>query len=219
MPDERYLRFASLAQDATRKMILLCDSLLAEDEVTAPVQPRKCDVGQTIRAVMEFFGPMAEGQGVSLNVDIAEGLPSINAEPDTLSSALNNLMYSIQFTPKGGRVSVLAREDESEKVAVLIICDTGVGIDPEQLATVMQAEDMRVSSTVGVHGDKGSGSSVCLLVRHCSDDGRAIGNPFETGTWDDGNRQASNLRRRRAASRTLTSKETMWLRISAESVR
>ena len=74
-------------------------------------------------------------------------------------------MNAIKFTPRGGRVTVSARTELAENVAVLVISDTGVGMDPEDIVRVMAPGWAGLRTTPGVHGDPGSGMGLAAARR------------------------------------------------------
>lgn len=162
---ERYQEYAALAHDATNRMMQLCNRLVV-DEVANTELPA-VPVAQTLSSVVRLFEPMASERGVSLNLDIAEDLPALCVDPEHLTSAMNNLIANaIKFTPSGGRVTVSARSEPSENVAIFVVSDTGVGMDPMDLAHAMDPVAPRERPTTGVHGDTGNGLGLALVRKN-----------------------------------------------------
>ena len=162
--DAKYREYAALAHEATERMLTLCDRL-----VVAPTtfqEPNPGAVTDTLADVVELYRPMAETRGVSLELDISDDLPDVSVDTEAFSVVMNNLITNaIKFTPEGGRVSVLARCELVENVAVFIISDTGIGMDAEELSRQMRPTAAAVGETVGVHGDLGSGLGLTLVNR------------------------------------------------------
>jgi len=164
LPGDKYVEYASLAHGASVRMLELCDRLLLEDPAARSVETSP--VGQVLSNIVRLFGPMAEERGVALALDLPDSLPEIRVQSEALTSAVNNLVVNaIKFTPRGGRVTVSARTEEAENVAVLVISDTGVGMEPEDLARNMSPGWSGVQSTIGVHGDQGSGMGLAVVRR------------------------------------------------------
>lgn len=162
----RYQEYAALAHDATTKMIGLCDKLvqtpLARSEATA------VPVGALLEDLAAMYGPMAEARGLSLEVDIQPDLPDLSVDTAALGTVLNNLLTNaIKFTPRGGRVSLIARREPLENVAMFVVSDNGIGMDPAVLAAQMEPIDPhdRSATTVGPHGDTGSGLGLIIARR------------------------------------------------------
>lgn len=164
LPGDKYPEYAELVHGATLRMLQLCDRLLLEDPVARSVATSP--VGRVLTNIVGLFGPMAEERGVELVLDLPESLPDLRVETEALTSAVNNLVVNaIKFTPRGGRVTVAARTEPSEQVAVLVISDTGIGMSPEEIARVMAPGWVGVASTLGVHGDTGSGMGLAVVRR------------------------------------------------------
>lgn len=164
LPGDKYAEYAELAHGAAVRMLRLCDRLLLEDPVARSVATSP--VGEVLSDIVNLFGPMAAERGVTLTLDLPASLPAIPVEAEALTSAVNNLVVNaIKFTPRGGRVTVAARTEPMENVAVLVISDTGVGMGPEEIARSMAPGWAAVPSTVGVHGDAGSGMGLAVVRR------------------------------------------------------
>lgn len=164
LPGDKYIEYAELAHGATLRMLQLCDRLLLEDPGARSVATSP--VGRILTDIVNLFGPMAEERGVSLVLDLPDVLPEFRVETEALTSAVNNLVVNaIKFTPRGGQVTVAARTEPSENVAVLVISDTGVGMDPEEVARAMAPGWTAVTSMVGVHGDAGNGMGLSVVRR------------------------------------------------------
>lgn len=162
--DERYKEFAGLAHTATRRMLALCDHLLASSfGQTAKKQP----VGALLSDLVKLFGPMAEERGVKLSLELPDDLPEAQVDPEPFTSAVNNLVSNaIKFTPKGGKVTVMGRKEPMENVAILVISDTGFGMEPETVARqVRDGGEKGAANTVGLHGDFGSGMGLEIARR------------------------------------------------------
>ncbi len=164
LPGDKYAGYAELAHAATLRMVSLCDRLLLDDPAARPTAtaPMRRILEQTVG----LFEAMAADRGVSLVTDVPDNLPAIQVDTEALTSAVNNLVVNaIKFTPRGGRVTVAVRTEPLENMAVLVISDSGIGMDPEELARSMAPGWDRVDSKVGVHGDAGSGMGLAMVRR------------------------------------------------------
>lgn len=172
LPNDRYRRYADLAHQATIRMLALCEQMLgahSEEEPgsTSDLASVKQPIGESIRKVVELFEPMAEEREIELNVQFSDvTLEKVQINAELITSTLNNLLANaIKFTPRGGRVSVVAKSDGSSDVIVLVVSDTGVGMDPEQIAQIMGIDTFRPRKTTGIHGDQGSGLGLFMVRR------------------------------------------------------
>lgn len=95
------------------------------------------DCGQLAREAAARYEPRAREAGVSLRVELPEGLPAINADEGRVARVLSNLLdNALKFTPRGGEV-VLEVEPASGEVRVSV-ADNGPGIAPEDLPRVWE---------------------------------------------------------------------------------
>ena len=105
------------------------DTMRTEDVEVAAL------VGDTVR----LFSQQARAAGVSLESHVDDSFPILRIDGDKLRQVLNNLIANaIKFTPSGGRVSVVAKVDPMDGAVILVVSDTGVGIDPRDLTLVMK---------------------------------------------------------------------------------
>jgi signal transduction histidine kinase len=98
------------------------------------VSPSEFHIAAVVAQVTALNEPLVAKKGLSLNVDVAQGVPSLLADREQVTHVLNNLFgNAISFTPSGGRVWVAVTstsEDDTTHVQVEV-GDTGIGIAPE----------------------------------------------------------------------------------------
>lgn len=165
LPTSQYVDYADLAHQATQRMLQLCERLVVEDPGDAAADV--AEVGSVIVETVRLFEPMAADRGVTLSVSLCDELPKLEIGREPLASALNNLIANaIKFTPKGGSVTVATRSEPTERMAVFVVSDTGIGMDPEELAARMEPDGGGFPSTTGVHGDAGTGLGLSLVKRN-----------------------------------------------------
>jgi len=74
-------------------------------------------------------------KGVNLELDIPDDLPKVSVDPDRIGQVLINLIgNSLQYTPSGGVVTVMAEEKQDQ--ILITISDTGIGISPQNLSNI-----------------------------------------------------------------------------------
>ena len=94
------------------------------------------DVGEAVNRCVAMMSSMASRANIELAVDVQQGLPEINADPGRLHQALVNLVHNaIKFTQPGGRVTVSASSMDGS--IMLGVIDTGIGIPPDDLETLL----------------------------------------------------------------------------------
>jgi two-component system OmpR family sensor kinase len=124
--------------DETRLLSRLVDDLrelALADAGQLRLNLRPTDIATVLQTTAESFSVAAETQDVSLNVELADALPVVEADPDRLAQVLRNLLVNaVRHTPAGGAVTVSAStRGNAVEVAV---SDTGEGIAPEDVRHV-----------------------------------------------------------------------------------
>jgi signal transduction histidine kinase len=109
------------------------------------------DVGDVARAAIEAVRPQAEARGLQLSLDTPSGLV-VEADAHRVAQVLRNLLNNaMDFTPKGGQITITARREGAFVRAE--VRDTGPGIAPEHLPFVFErfyrADKSRVRTTGG----------------------------------------------------------------------
>jgi two-component system sensor histidine kinase BaeS len=94
------------------------------------------DLARLLNEVAAGHRAAADEAGVSLTVEAASDLPTLELDPARLRQVVSNLIANaLRFTPRGGRVILGAVPTEDGGASVLVR-DTGTGIPPEALEHV-----------------------------------------------------------------------------------
>src|SRR5579859_5121752 len=89
--------------------------------------------GQIIMEVQKLAEPLIAEFQHTVTWDIPQGLPILNADSKQLSKVLFNLVKNaIQYTPKGGAITVHAERREGN-VLYVSVTDTGIGMKPQEI--------------------------------------------------------------------------------------
>lgn len=81
--------------------------------------------------------PVAEAKGVSLRVQLPNYSIPVTGDRSALTQALENLLdNALNYTPKGGEVTLKAKIHEGQ--AVVEVEDTGIGIEPEDQLRIFE---------------------------------------------------------------------------------
>jgi two-component system OmpR family sensor kinase/two-component system sensor histidine kinase BaeS len=124
--------------DETRLMSRLVDDLreLAQAEAgQLGLNLRTTDLAALLDGAIASFEPAAESKQIDLSLEVADALPTIEADPDRLAQVLRNLLTNaLRHTPPSGQITVAAGI-VSEHIQVSV-ADSGHGIAPQHLAHV-----------------------------------------------------------------------------------
>src|SRR5204863_4700156 len=77
---------------------------------------------------------------------------------------LNLIINARQAMPRGGRLTIDVRENPKSNMAEIAICDSGVGIPPEQLRLIFEPFYTTKTPDEHGHGGSGLGLSVCRQI-------------------------------------------------------
>lgn len=133
-------RFLGIINKEAQRLQQLIEDLLALSKLEnnpRGIRAGRAQLMSVLDGVLATVNPLAREKGVSLEVEIPEGLPLLAIGENYLSQVLLNLIDNgIKYTPAGGRVTVRARlEDKGLRVEVE---DTGIGIPAESLPRVFE---------------------------------------------------------------------------------
>lgn len=102
-----------------------------------PLQRRPLALAPWLRERAALWAEMARERALHWKEEIPPDLPAIQADPERLAQALENLVdNALKFTPAGGWVSLHAEVRDQE--VWIRIRDTGPGIPPEDLPRLFE---------------------------------------------------------------------------------
>jgi signal transduction histidine kinase len=131
----RYLPYAGYVLEAGRHLLKIINDVLDLSKIEAgrmTYEPALIDIAELARSTLRLMQGDAEAVQVTLDSDIAAGLPIVETDPDKLRQVLLNLLgNAVKFTPPGGRITLtIAAEPDHLQIA---IADTGIGMRPQDI--------------------------------------------------------------------------------------
>ena len=101
---------------------------LAEEEV---------DLDYAARSVANLVRETAAKRRLGIVVSVPPGIPRLRSDQRVVRQMLLNLLSnSLKFTPSGGTVSLIVRENAGE--IALVVEDTGIGIEEHNFAKILE---------------------------------------------------------------------------------
>jgi signal transduction histidine kinase len=86
---------------------------------------------------VEPFRSAARDQGVSLDVEVLDDLPEVEADPTRINHVFANLLSNaLKYTPPGGKITLSAKTDEEG--VQFSVSDTGRGIPSKYLPKIFE---------------------------------------------------------------------------------
>jgi signal transduction histidine kinase len=94
-----------------------------------------------------------------------QGRPHAAVTRGQIEQILINLVINArQAMPRGGRMTIEVRDNPRTQMAEISVCDTGVGIPPEQLRFIFEPFYTTKEPDNEGHGGSGLGLSVCRQI-------------------------------------------------------
>lgn len=142
MDNETVKEFITIINEESDRLTRLVTDVLDLAKIEAQRMEwsdSEVDVADVIRAVIANTQSLAMQAAVSVGIEVDADLPSVFVDRDRLTQVITNLISnSIKFTPPNGSIRIIGQGAESGgSSSVLIrIVDSGIGIGPDQIATV-----------------------------------------------------------------------------------
>lgn len=167
----RYRDYARHVQNSGRHLLDLINDVLDMSKLEAgryTLDESWMEPGEAIETCRALAAVPADAGGVTLAVECPSDLPNLLADERALRQVLLNLLSNaVKFTPRGGRVTVSAVQEEDGRIAITVR-DTGIGIAADALARILEPFQQADSSISGRFGGTGLGLSICrdLMALH-----------------------------------------------------
>jgi signal transduction histidine kinase len=129
------------------------------------LEPRPVDLTEMIAAAVDTLHPAADEKNLRIDVDIDAASGVVLGDPGRLQQVVSNLLANaIKFTPEGGSVRV-GLQDGVDSLMV-VVSDTGQGIDPAFLPHVFDRFRQEDGTRTRRHGGLGLGLSIVRDLVH-----------------------------------------------------
>jgi CheY-like chemotaxis protein len=127
------------------------------------LEERMMDLRSMVEAAVDAVRPSVEAKRLRLQLIIEPWVGPFIGDPDRLKQALLNLLNNaIKFTPEQGLIEV--RLEKLERKALLIVSDTGQGIDPNFLPYIFDRFRQADSSIKRSQGGMGLGLALVKYI-------------------------------------------------------
>ncbi len=185
--------FLEIIRDHAARLGRLTDDLLKLSAIEAgrlELNFARVNVGDVVESCVETSRFAASRKKIEMRAELAADLPTVHADVEKLSEALQNLVdNAVQYTPAGGRITVSASLSDANPGHIAVaVTDTGIGIPRDQQQRIFErfyrvdaARSREAGGTglglsiarhiVEAHGgrielqsDVGAGSTFCILL-------------------------------------------------------
>ena len=141
-PDPELAHLRETIELEVSQMARLLDDLLDISRIERGLirlKKEPCDLAAIVRQVVQSRRPVLEETGLDLSLDVPAQPLWVIGDRTRLAQIMGNLLDNAnKFTDRGGQVIVRLSEELSEKAAILIVRDSGIGIEPALLALVFE---------------------------------------------------------------------------------
>ena len=180
--NERQAEYTHDIASSGRHLLDLVNEILDLSKVEAgrmALEPSAFALAETIRGTLAFIRERAAGHRIALGAEIPADLGTVVADERKVRQVLLNLLSNaVKFTPDGGTINVRARRADGE--VQVSVQDTGIGIAPEDQATVF--EEFQQVGTASDRSREGTGLGLTLAKRFVELHGGRIWVESEIGT-------------------------------------
>jgi PAS domain S-box-containing protein len=133
---EQTQRHLQVLNKVARNMLVLLNDLLtvARLESSIPLNRQAIDLRVIAREVLDVQKPDADAKGIATSLDLPDCPVTVQADPVRINQALTNLVRNaVLYTPEGGWIRIRSCFDEDTGRALLIVSNSGAGIEAEHL--------------------------------------------------------------------------------------
>ncbi|WP_375549580.1 HAMP domain-containing sensor histidine kinase [Oceanicaulis alexandrii] len=131
----RYAEYGDLIHESGEHLLELIGDVLDMSKIEADkyeLSPEEFDARDVVSICAKMIGPRAKDRGIALYCEPGDSDLAVNADRKAMRQILLNLLSNaVKFTPEGGAVVVMARQDGAD--LVLAVGDSGVGIAADEL--------------------------------------------------------------------------------------
>jgi signal transduction histidine kinase len=120
------------------------------------LKPRALDIAEVVRGAIETTRPLAERYGVTLETELAVGLPQLSVDEVKLRQVVVNLLVNaVKFSPRGAPVRLRTVADGA--CVRVEVHDRGPGIAPDTATHIFELFGQNVPEDADARGGLGIG--------------------------------------------------------------
>jgi len=124
----------------------------------------RVDAHEVISFAVKNLKSQQKGTGIGIDLRLEASRSYIRADTVKLEQVLSNLIVNaLKFTPQGGKVSIVTRNEASGKL-VVEVSDTGIGIPADALSRIFSPFEQGDSSIHSRYGGLGLGLSIARTL-------------------------------------------------------
>jgi two-component system sensor histidine kinase/response regulator len=165
-PDQQWLIDSSISGGQT--LLEMINDLLdvsKMEEGSLRLNHRELQASDLVERTLNQMMPLANGKNIRLTAILPQDLPSFYADEEKLQRTLVNLLgNAIKFTPTGGEVITIVRQEDSDKALIIAVKDTGEGIPKEAFERIFEKFGQVETRKAGRKMSSGLGLTFCKMA-------------------------------------------------------
>lgn len=163
--NQRTKEYADIILRSGRMILELVNDILDISAIEAGkriIRKEPVNIQQLLKDCADHFHPSAKKVGITLNLNIPDNSPPIQADERALKQiVLNLLSNAVKFTPANGTVSITVDASRKGSDAKIMVEDTGIGIPGDILPSI--TEPFTQSFDNPHHPQLGSGLGLSIV--------------------------------------------------------
>jgi two-component system phosphate regulon sensor histidine kinase PhoR len=134
---EEFLGVINSQADRLQRLVENLLNIARIEAGVVAVNKAPLSLNELLQEAMSVMQPQAEKKQITLTGDLSPLYLGVLADRDMLlQGAINLLSNAVKYTPHGGTVTLRSRLNDQE--VVFEVCDTGVGLSPEDCQRVFE---------------------------------------------------------------------------------
>ncbi len=128
---EEFLKKVRSNADRMEKLLKDLSELSKIEAGKVPLNISPIMLKDVVEEVLSSYWERAVDKGLTIQMEVDEGLPPVKADRLRLTQIISNLVdNACAYTPQGGRITI--RASKEDRLAKIEVEDTGIGIPPEE---------------------------------------------------------------------------------------
>lgn len=162
--NEDQIESAKVIQSSGSSLLTLIDEILDLAKIESgkmTLEYHDIMIDEVAKDLQKLFNPMVQEKGIQFNINIEEGLKSIETDRLRVDQVLRNLLSNaLKFTSEGSINLNIKKDTKNIDFIIFSVKDTGIGIAEEKQRIIFEAFQQADGSTRRKFGGTGLGLSI-----------------------------------------------------------
>lgn len=123
-----------------QNLLTMIDNILDLSKIEAgklELQYESFLVEEAIHEVLDTLAVLSHKKGIPIQISISQNIPPLTADRARFKQIVSHLLSNaVKFTPDNGKITIFANHNHQH--IQLDVCDTGIGIKPEDMSNMFE---------------------------------------------------------------------------------